>query len=365
MSEQRDIAREGADADAISATGAPGAETTAMSVAAAVEPPPASDPSADLPAPPAVEPVADVVPAPVPRTSTPGTRLRERREERGIGVQQVTDSLHIEPRLVAALEADEFALFDAPVYARGFLRKYAAFLDLPSDEIVAGYDALHRGPDAPSLIPTASAAAPPRDWSAFKLPAVAAVLIAVIAGSYWWWMVRAPGAAGGSTTVALEAAAPTTPAAAPANSGPDGAAASTSAPVDPGAPPPDAAPTAGTSAVAPASTPPPASGAALPAGTPAVAPAPPSRTAGRGALEFRFSADCWIEVYGPAGERRLFDLVRAGESRAVSGPGPWTVFVGYADGVRVSIGGRSVPIPAGRRSGATARFAVAADGTAQ
>jgi len=102
-----------------------------------------------------------------------------------------------------------------------------------------------------------------------------------------------------------------------------------------------------------------------PATRPATPSDPPPRVAGRGVLEFRFTADCWVEVYGPAGERLLFDLARAGESRAVSGPGPWRVFVGYADGVRMSVGGRGIAIPAGRRSGATARFVVAADGSAQ
>lgn len=308
---------------------------------------------------------ADAVPASVPTPATPGMRLRERREERGIGLQQVTDSLHIEPRLVAAMEADDFAVFDAPVYARGFLRKYAAFLELPSDEIVAGYDALHRGPEAPSLIPTASAAEPPRDWSALRLPAVAAVALAVVAGSYWWWTLRPPTstlAERASPTAVVQSAAPTPP----PGTGVDAAPSASAAPaVSDGAAP--AQLVAATDSAAAGATGASQSAVVAPSAStvPGVAPAPPPRVVGRGVLEFRFTADCWIEVYGPAGERLLFDLARAGESRAVSGPGPWRVFVGYADGVRMSVGGRGVAIPAGRRSGATARFVVAADGAAQ
>jgi cytoskeleton protein RodZ len=310
----------------------PGGETDAASEAVAVA---EAAPAAAEPVVAPVVPASPAEPAPPP---TPGARLRDERERRRLDVEQVTDALHIEARLIAAMEADEYGAFDAPVYARGFLRKYATFLELPADEILAGYERLHLGPGAPTLLPPATAAAPPRDWSAYKVPAAAAALLVLVGGSYWWWLTHAP------APPAREAA----PAAAPA-----------AARAAPAVPPPDAAAT-GT-----------ATPEAAPAPTPAAATAPPvvaataAPPASGAALEIEFQGDCWAEVTGPGGRRLMYDLGHAGESRTLPGPGPWRVFLGAADGARLRVSGRPVPVPPAKRNGRTAKLVVGPDGTVQ
>ena len=74
-------------------------------------------------------------------------------------------------------------------------------------------------------------------------------------------------------------------------------------------------------------------------------------------------SDCWVEVRGAGGARLFYDLVRAGQTRTIDAPGPWFVFLGYAAGVEVSVGGRVVDVPDSRRDGAKARFGLNADGT--
>lgn len=273
----------------------------------------------------------------------PGARLRAAREARQLGVQQVTDLLHIDPRLVGAMEADDFTAFDAPVYARGFLRKYATFLELPPAEILGAYERLHAGPGTPSLIPPATAEEPRRDWSALKFPAALAGLLVLVGGSYWWWLTHAPAALDEPAPVVESAPAPGTPLPAESAS-PD---ASVRAPDGPDVTDPAAV-----------------AGGAVAVGAPVALgpiPAPPSGAA----LEIDFSGDCWVEVLGPTGERLMYGLGRAGESRALPGPGPWRVFLGAADSARLRVSGRPVAVPVATRSGATARLVVGADGAAQ
>jgi cytoskeleton protein RodZ len=310
----------------------------------------------------------------------PGSRLRAAREARQLGVQQVTDLLHIEPRLIAAMEADDFTAFDAPVYARGFLRKYATFLGLPETEIVAAYERLHAGPGAPTLIPPATAEEPRRDWTALKYVGAFAGVVVLVAGSYWWWLSGAPTgtperAAGAASTVAASPAAAPAATATVTPAAVGEVAAGSSSDVTPGVPGTSGAEVAST-VVAPSSTvpaPSPALGAASTASTqagslPAAATGslgPPASLPSGAALEIDFVGECWVEVLGPSGDRLMYDLGRPGESRALPGPGPWRVSLGAADAARLRVSGRPVVVPAANRFGATARLVVRPDGTVQ
>jgi cytoskeleton protein RodZ len=306
-------------------------------------------------------PAPEAASAEAPPVDGPGARLRSAREARHLGVQQVTDLLHIEPRLLAAMEAEDFAAFDAPVYARGFLRKYATFLEVPADEILAAYERLHSGPGTPTLIPPATAEEPRRDWSALKLPLAIAGALLLVGGSYWWWLSRDSSAAAEPerATVVMPATAasePATPAQAPLSTASDAAATTDGQ---------EAAATIGAAAATAGPASAPASASLAAAAVPAGATAPPSVLPSGAALEIDFLGDCWVEVTGPNGARLMYDLGRAGESRALPGPGPWRVFLGSADAARLRVAGRPVPVPAANRSGVMARLVVGPDGTVQ
>ena len=80
-------------------------------------------------------------------------------------------------------------------------------------------------------------------------------------------------------------------------------------------------------------------------------------------IVLRGKKDCWVEVRAAGGARLFSGLVRPGETHTMPGPAPWFVFLGYADGIEVSVGGHLIEVPAARREGAKARFGLAADGT--
>ena len=267
-----------------------------------------------------------------------GPTLRAARERRGLSIAAITETLHVDSRMIEAMEAGRFTVFDAPVYARGFIRKYAGFLELPADELIAAYDSLTGGPATPTLIPPATAAPPPRDLSTLKLPAMFVLVLACVAASLWWWMGRAPGPAtstspgttittviaGTPPPVADQAAAPPLPAVLPAPAAPDRA-----VPAD--------------RAVARGS-------------------ADARRPASTVTLNVKGLRECWVEVYSPSGARLFYDLVQPGDSHALPGPGPWKVFLGNADGVQLSLDERAIAVPVGVRAGATARFVVSNSG---
>jgi cytoskeletal protein RodZ len=259
-----------------------------------------------------------------------GPALRAARERRALSVGAVTETLHIESRIIEAMEAGRFNVFDAPVYARGFIRKYGTFLELPVDDLIAAYDSLASGPAAPSMIPVTEASAPPRDYSVLKVAAAFVLLLLFVGGSYWWWLGRAPPPP--PPAIDAVAAAP-----APAQTTP-------------------AAPAAAQS------TEPSPSRAAAVAARPAQRAGAARAVASGAALVVTGLRECWVEVYAPSGARLLYDLVQAGDSRTLPGPGPWRMFLGNADAVRLSMEERTIAVPAANRAGATARLVVMADG---
>lgn len=76
-----------------------------------------------------------------------GTMLTRAREARGLTIDDAERDTRISKRYLAALEAEEFEVIPAPVYARGFLRSYSQYLGLDPKDALALFP---RDEDAPS-----------------------------------------------------------------------------------------------------------------------------------------------------------------------------------------------------------------------
>jgi cytoskeleton protein RodZ len=157
---------------------------------------------------------------------TLGVWLRQSREAKGSTLEEVEAATRIRPRLLQALEADDFdSLSGGEVQIRGFLRLYARYLDLSPDQVLARYDAEVHGvqtalPDSPGEAQLASSTAstvkplppqprdvlvptpPPRAVNlatvAIMGTAIIALLAVIVAGGYY--AIRNAG--GGTTTSA-------------------------------------------------------------------------------------------------------------------------------------------------------------------
>src|SRR4051812_42703676 len=66
--------------------------------------------------------------------------LRSAREARGISLTEAERETKIRQKYITALEDDNHALLPGPTYARGFLRNYAAYLELDANELIHLYD---------------------------------------------------------------------------------------------------------------------------------------------------------------------------------------------------------------------------------
>ena len=73
---------------------------------------------------------------PAPRAGELGNTLSRARRARAISLEDVERDTHVSRRYLQALENEDFTIFPAPVYARGFLRTYARYLGLNPDELL-------------------------------------------------------------------------------------------------------------------------------------------------------------------------------------------------------------------------------------
>lgn len=62
--------------------------------------------------------------------------LKSTREARKLSVEQVAEITKIKGDHIRALEEGEFHVFSAPIFIRGFVRTYARFLKLDSEQII-------------------------------------------------------------------------------------------------------------------------------------------------------------------------------------------------------------------------------------
>jgi cytoskeleton protein RodZ len=257
-----------------------------------------------------------------------GARLRSARERRRLTILQAAERLHLDPDILEALEADDFAALGAPVYVKGHLRHYA---ELVGESPEALYELYSQGTRVPPPDLTRVPKPVADDTGRLVAPAVIVVIGFAVAGTVWWglslshrhWLI----AASHPVPISVPAATPLEPDEAvglPQAGGP-------------------ALPRAATST----------------AGRAAVAAVP-----GHGDIEviFVYSTDSWTEVYDATGRRLLYGLSLGHATRRLEGVPPLSVLLGDASGVSIKVGGRAEPFSPFVRADHTAWFLIAADG---
>lgn len=121
-----------------------------------------------------------------------GAALRAERERRGLRIEDAADHLKISARHLRALEEGDGDSLPHPAYARGFIRSYAAYLGISSEEIHGALTAMT--PDDAAQPPAFASEAAPRErrsgrgWGLFVL---SLALLAGIGYAAWHWGVPA------------------------------------------------------------------------------------------------------------------------------------------------------------------------------
>lgn len=137
-----------------------------------------------------------------------GRSLREARTRRGLDLAQIERDTHIRGKYIVALEDEEFDRLPGPAYAKGFLRTYADYLGLDSQQFIDEYNSRftpeeHLAP--PQLVKIRKRRRP--ETLLLAIP-IAAALIALIG----WQLTRGGGhpAARRPTTTRQQTTAPVT-----------------------------------------------------------------------------------------------------------------------------------------------------------
>ena len=244
-----------------------------------------------------------------------GARLRSAREARGLTTLQAAEKLHVDARILEALEAEDFAALGAAVYVRGHLRRYADLVGEAPAELQGLYAAATPAP-GPDLTRIPHQAPAGRSSRLVALGLL--LLVGIAVAGLVWWLLTLPAAK--PHPVSAELPAGTQP-----------------------APESDSAARL-VAAVA----------AARPGGS----------AAGEAQLALRFSQVSWYAVYDGTG-RRLFEGFNPPESaRTISGAPPLKVVLGNAPGVAVQLNGQKVPLEGLVHRDGTARFLLDGSGHA-
>lgn len=78
-----------------------------------------------------------------------GDTLRAQREKKGITLEQAASDTRIREKFLKALEDNDYQTLPGAVYTKGFLRNYAEYLELPSEELVVQFHQERDLPDVP------------------------------------------------------------------------------------------------------------------------------------------------------------------------------------------------------------------------
>ena len=235
-----------------------------------------------------------------------GARLRAAREKRGLTLLQAAERLHVDARVVQALEAEDFAALGADVYVRGHLRRYAEAVGESAAQLQQLYSANpHAARPDLTRIPRGE---PDKRGSRLLLPALLLVVGFAVAGLLWW-LLTLPGEKAHPLPADRPAAADAARAAELVAPGADAG----------------AVPAAAQSPLPPTS---------------ARAPAPTGSAVAR--LDLAFSATSWVEVSDAEGRHLLHGLIEAGGSRSLTGAAPLLVVLGNAPAVTLRLNGERV-----------------------
>ena len=251
-----------------------------------------------------------------------GARLRAAREKRGLTLLQAAERLHLDARIVQALESEDFAALGADVYVRGHIRRYADAVGespLQLQELYSGH-AQSPPPDL-TRIPRGE----PGHGSRLLLPGLLLIMGVALAGLLWW-LLTLPG----------EKAHPLPADRTPAASS-------------------QASPGSEAAGDALASEPPAAAGDASGAAAPRL---PQAR------LDLAFSASSWVEISDAQGHRLLHGLIEAGSTRTLGGSAPLLIVLGNASAVSLRLNGQPVPLSALARRDGSAHVLIDAAGHA-
>ena len=281
-----------------------------------------------------------------------GERLAEARREQQIAVFEIAKELHLDEHKVRALERNEFDVLGAPVFAKGYLRKYAQLVNVNGDDVLADYYHMNRAAEAPPVV--SSRPKPRQELS--PGPWIAVIVVLILAVMAYVWFTRPDAPSIGLPDLATDDGAAVSSPAAEETTDPAG---EDDAPVvdEPGQAPEPETETMTEAQAEPALEREPQR-AQPPVEPPLEETSSPAIAEGQVRVLLTYTGDCWTEVTDATGRRLFFDLGRDGRSVELSGAEPLNVLFGSPGNVEVVVNGDDFALPPTARPDRPLRLAI-------
>lgn len=302
-------------------------------------------------------------------TGTPGARLRQARERRGLAITDIANHLKLAPAKVEAMEAGQWEKLLPLPYLRGFVRSYAKLVQIDAVTLLAEIDvalgrdvaaplpSLQPGPDLNARFAERGRSHLP-DW-ALSPRALTALIGLVLMIVLVAWLVSAVEHPVDELPSPVASPAPVVPVTPPADGrieqvlpapGTDLAGQAVRAlPAPPAVVPPGSA-----TAVVPGPSVPVPAGASLatPQGSAQGLPQGPGSGVAAvrqdapavAALTLRFADQSWVEVRDASGKLLYSGLNRAGTEQTLRATGPFDLVIGNPAAVTLLRSGASVDL---------------------
>ncbi|ARN76036.1 helix-turn-helix domain-containing protein [Oceanicoccus sagamiensis] len=281
-------------------------------------------------------------------TPGPGNMLTNAREQRGLTTRQVAEQLHLLPRQIEALEANDYHQFNGEIFCKGYLKSYATLLELDPEPLIKAY--IDSRPDNVTPIPTAKPRAHiqrPHKGRSVQYWSLAATVVVI--GLLWLL-----GSGGEEETVTVTET-------------PEVVVDKNIAIVDQTEQPSLVEPVADETAelavaVAPLEVEAQVEAEVDVEPVEVTEPVPVADVAAEesqvaeSALNLTFSEDCWVEVKDGSDTMIFADLRRAGSSLELTGEPPFNVLLGYAPGVTMTYNGEPVAVVVNRKKDSARLF---------
>ena len=277
-------------------------------------------------------------------TESVGANLKAAREERGLSLAEVAQSLKFAPRQLEALEQDRFDLLPGGTFVRGMVRSYARLLKLPPEPMLETMADKFQAPDANNLAARYSQPVPFSDnarRSTFVYLGLSLAVLALGGGvAYQWYREHNTASQLAAAKRAAEKRAKSNPAPVAAAPAPAPAIVASAPRAQPKTLDPStrADPPVVKVATEKAPAPKPAPVAHVAAQLPdKVAPPPAAAKVASGVhrLVIRCEEEAWIEVKDQNERMLVSSLNPKGAERVVQARGPLTLVIGNAAHVRV------------------------------
>ena len=108
---------------------------------------------------------------------SPGELLRAKREEKKLSTEEIAKRVHLDVKIIEAIEGDDYSNMPTATYVRGYLRSYAKTVNADADKVIQLYNA-DSPPPPPDILPEVK---PPTQVSSSDKPVKAVTYLVSLA----------------------------------------------------------------------------------------------------------------------------------------------------------------------------------------